>query len=158
MATLRDPSKDKLKSSAVLKEQYRTAPTCMLEDCDNEISMYDGPGSNILCREHQLECVEYGGMGKPSRPHTFYRNWVCEDCGYDPREDPYYANVEEFDDEFHHVSCMRSMMEGDHGITQSQGRQDESLSIHTEENITTRCCMCHRKKTMKNKDYLRKKD
>ena len=66
---IRNPSKDKLKSNSVLKEQL-TKP-CMLEDCDNTISIYDGPGSNVLCREHQLECVEYGGMGKPERP------WTC---------------------------------------------------------------------------------
>ena len=68
---IRNPSKDKLKSNSVLKEQL-TKP-CMLEDCDNTISIYDGPGSNVLCRDHQLECVEYGGMGKPERPWTFYR-------------------------------------------------------------------------------------
>jgi hypothetical protein len=157
MAKLRDSNKDKRKSNHVIKEQVAREATCMLEDCCNPISIYEGPGSNILCRTHQLDCVEYGGMGKPERPHTFYRNWICEDCGYDPRVDPDFANVEEFDGEFHRLSCMRAMMEGDHGVTQSEGRQDETLLVHTEENITTRCCMCHRKKTMKNKDYLGRK-
>ena len=154
---LRDPKKDKLKSNGVLREQHFIGHTCMLEDCSNVISVFDGPGSNILCRDHQLMCVEYGGMGKPERPHTFYRNWICEGCGYDPREDPDFADVEEFDGEFHRLSCMRAMMEGDHGVTQSEGRQDETIVVDTKENITTRCCMCHRKKTMKNKEYLRKK-
>ena len=68
---IRDPKKDKLKSNHILKEQLNKK--CMLEDCDNTVSIYEGPGSNVLCREHQLECVEYGGMGKPERPWTFYR-------------------------------------------------------------------------------------
>jgi len=148
MATLRDPSKDKLKSSAVLKEQYRTAPTCMLEDCDNEISMYDGPGSNILCREHQLECVEYGGMGKPSRPHTFYRGWECNTCGYDPRED---AAIMEIEDPYHQLRVARGVMHGDHIELKSKGGKD------TAENINTLCCRCHMIKTYKEQDYLGKK-
>ena len=45
---LRDPNKDKLKSNAVLKEQHRRALQCMLEDCCNELSVFDGPGSNVL--------------------------------------------------------------------------------------------------------------
>ena len=145
MATLRDPSKDKLKSSAVLKEQCRTAPTCMLEDCDNEISMYDGPGSNILCREHQLECVEYGGMGKPSRPHTFYRGWECNTCGYDPRED---TAIVEIEDPYHQLRVARGVMHGDHIKLKSKGGKD------TAENINTLCCRCHMIKTYKEQDYL----
>ena len=43
----------------------------MLADCDNKLSMYEGPVAQVLCREHQLECVEYGGMGKPERPIHF---------------------------------------------------------------------------------------
>ena len=43
----------------------------MLQDCDNKLSMYEGPGSQTLCRVHQLECVEYGGMGKAERPTHF---------------------------------------------------------------------------------------
>ena len=62
---------------------------------NNPISIFDGPGSNVLCREHQLECVEYGGMGKPTRPHTFYRGWECNTCGYDPREDESIMEIEQ---------------------------------------------------------------
>ena len=84
---LRDPNKDKPKSTAQYLKETRVNSTCMLEDCNNPISTFEGPGSQVLCRAHQIECVEYGGMGKPDRPHTFYRNWVCDNCGYDPRED-----------------------------------------------------------------------
>lgn len=145
MKTLRDPRNDKLKSNAVLKEQHRAAPTCMLEDCCNSLSVFDGPGSNILCREHQLECVEYGGMGKPERPHTFYRGWECNTCGYDPRKDPAILEIE---DPYHQLRVARGVMHGDHIHLKSKGGKD------TADNINTLCCRCHMIKTYKEQDYL----
>jgi len=145
MATLRNPDRDKFKSHAVLKEQDRKAPTCMLEDCNNPLSMFEGPGSNLLCREHQLECVEYGGMGKPDRPHTFYRGWECNTCGYDPRQDP---AIQEIEDPYHQLRVARGVMHGDHIKLKSQGGKD------TAENINTLCCRCHMIKTYKEQDYL----
>ncbi len=78
---------NKLKSNAWMKEQYANPKYCMLEDCCNEITPYKGAGQDVLCAQHQADCSEYGGMGKPDRPHTFYRNWECTKCGYDPRKD-----------------------------------------------------------------------
>tara|TARA_B100000902_G_C27321759_1_gene925130 strand:- start:3594 stop:4034 length:441 start_codon:yes stop_codon:yes gene_type:complete len=140
---VRNPSKDKLKSNAVLKEQLEVK--CMLEDCDNTLSIYDGPGSNSLCRDHQLECVEYGGMGKPERPWTFYRTMVCAKCGYNPTED---SQFEEIDDEYHRLRVMRAIMHGDHIHLKSQG------GANTADNIQTLCVKCHMIKTYKEKDYL----
>lgn len=150
MAKLRDPNKDKMKSPSVLKEQLSLGCKCKLEDCDKDVTIFDGPGSENYCREHQMMLTEYGGMGKADRPHTFYRNWVCENprCGYDPRQDPEFEDI---DDPFHKLACMRATIEGDHGDLKSRGGAD------TKENITTLCCRCHRIKTMKNKDYLKKK-
>lgn len=145
MAKLRDPSKDKLKSHATLKEQYKSMCKCRLEDCNTELTSFDGPGSDSYCRGHQLMLTEYGGMGKADRPHTFYRDWVCNDCGYDPRIDPAFDDIE---DPFHKLACMRATLEGDHQHLKSDGGAD------TKGNIVTRCCRCHRIKTMKNKDYL----
>lgn len=145
---LRNPAKDKMKSQSILREQYRVQSKCKLEDCDNDLTIFEGPGSDSFCRNHQLELVEYGGMGKTDRLYTFYRNWICSDCGYDPREDPSFDDVE---DPFHKLSCMRATLEGDHGDLKSKGGSD------TKDNITTRCCRCHRIKTMKNKDYLSSK-
>ena len=140
---VRNPNKDKLKSNAVLKEQLEVK--CMLEDCDNTLSIYDGPGSNSLCREHQLECVEYGGMGKPERPWTFYRTMVCAKCGYNPTED---SQFEEIEDEYHRLRVMRAIMHGDHIHLKSQG------GANTADNIQTLCVKCHMIKTYKEKDYL----
>ena len=145
MAKLLDKNNRKMKSPGILREQYRRGAKCMLEDCDNDLSIFDGPGGNILCEEHQLECVEYGGMGKPERPHTFYRGWECNTCGYDPREDPEITSIE---DPYHQLRVARGVMHGDHIHLKSQGGAD------TAENINTLCCRCHMIKSYKEKDYL----
>lgn len=146
MTKLRDPNKDKLKSQGILKEQYKSFCKCRLEDCDNDLSIFDGPGSDLYCREHQLQLTEYGGMGKAERPHTFYRGWICEKCGYDPRIDPQFDDIE---DEFHKLRCMRGVMHGDHLERKSDGGADRA------DNIQTLCCRCHMIKTYKEKDYLK---
>ena len=145
MAKLLDKNNRKMKSPGILREQYRRGAKCMLEDCDNDLSIFDGPGGNILCEEHQLECVEYGGMGKPERPHTFYRGWECNTCGYDPRQDP---AIQEIEDPYHQLRVARGVMHGDHIKLKSQGGKD------TAENINTLCCRCHMIKTYKEQDYL----
>jgi hypothetical protein len=142
---LRNPNKDKYKSSGVLREQYKHEKKCALSDCDNGLTDFEGPGSDSYCRDHQLQLDAYGGMGKAERPHTFYREWVCEDCGYDPREDPVFDDIE---DEYHKLACQRSTLEGDHQDLKSEGGADSKA------NIVTRCVRCHRIKSMKNKDYL----
>jgi len=146
---LRNPNKDKFKSASVLKEQQSKDRRCMLEDCEQQLSMYEGPGSQVLCRQHQLECVEYGGMGKAERPHTFYRNWICDSCGYDPREDELRFNG--IEDEYHKIRAMRGVMHGDHIHLKSKGGTD------TQDNISTLCVLCHMAKTYTQKDYLGKK-
>jgi len=145
MTKLREGIKDKLKSDPVMKAQDRSGAQCMLEDCCNPLSIFDGPGSNVLCRVHQLECSEYGGMGKPDRPHTFYRGWECTKCGYDPREDKLRFSDEE--DPFIRNRAMRGVMHGDHVILKSQGGKD------TEDNINTLCCLCHMAKTYLEGDF-----
>ena len=139
----------KMKSPGVLREQYNRDAKCMLEDCDNALSVFDGPGGNILCAEHQLECVEFGGMGKPERPHTIYRGWECSNCGYDPREDEVrFGHVE---DQFVRQRAMRGVMHGDHIHLKSKGGAD------TEDNINTLCVLCHMAKTYIEGDFKGKK-
>tara|TARA_B110000977_G_scaffold139431_1_gene176955 strand:+ start:1402 stop:1851 length:450 start_codon:yes stop_codon:yes gene_type:complete len=145
MVKLRDRKDDVFKADKLMNEQKGLK--CKLMDCDKDITVMTGPGSNVLCRYHQLKCAEYGGMGKLDRLHTFYREWVCVDCKYDPREDPAFDGIE---DEYHKIACMRATLEGDHKELKSGGGDE----LHTKENIETRCCRCHRIKTMINKDYL----
>ncbi len=143
MVKLRLREEDVEKPDKLIKEQM--GMKCMLEDCDEELTTMTGPGSNILCRKHQLECVEYGGMGKPERPWTFYRTMECAKCGYNPTEDPQFDDIE---DEYHRLRCMRFVMHGDHIHLKSQG------GANTKDNIQTLCARCHMIKTAKDKDYL----
>jgi hypothetical protein len=143
---LRNPDNDKPKSTAQYLKETRVNSICMLEDCDKELTVYNGPGSRILCRTHQLECVEYGGMGKPERPHTFYRNWVCDCCGYDPRTDD--LRFGHITDEYHKIRAMRGVMHGDHIQLKSMGGSNAKY------NIRTLCVLCHMAKTYSDKDYL----
>ena len=146
MGVLRDPNKDKAKSTAQYLKETRVTAICMLEDCNNPLSTFEGPGSKILCREHQIECSEYGGMGKPERPHTFYRNWECNTCGYDPRKDELrFGHIE---DPFIRNRAMRGVMHGDHIHLKSQGGKD------TEDNIDTLCVLCHMAKTYIEGDFI----
>ena len=121
-----------MKKPAVLKEQYPRTKVCMLEDCDNPTSIFDGPGSNVLCREHQLECVEYGGMGKPNKTHTFYRGWECNTCGYDPRED---ESIMEIEDPYHQLRVARGVHAWWTYTIKRQGGAD------TKDNINNSCCL-----------------
>ena len=139
----------KLKSNAWGKAQYANPKYCMLEDCCNEITPYKGTGQDVLCAQHQAECSEYGGMGKPERPHTFYRGWECTNCGYDPRTDEVrFGHVE---DPFIRNRAMRGVMHGDHIHLKSQGGKD------TKDNINTLCVLCHMAKTYIEGDFLSKK-
>ena len=144
MAKVRNPAKDKLKSPSILQEQYTHKHVCKLEDCNQPLTIFEGPGSDSLCRDHQLQLVEYGGMGKAERPHTFYRDWVCVKCGYDCRTDP---DILEIEDPWDQLVVMRTVMHGDHLHRKSDGGKD------TAENIESLCCRCHMIKTAKEKDF-----
>ena len=74
---------DKLKSLSIIKRQHEAGAVCSIPGCGNPLSNMTGPGSDCLCREHQLAQREYGGPGRIDRPHTFHRKWVCAHCGKD---------------------------------------------------------------------------
>lgn len=146
MAKLRDPSKDKLKPGHIIQEQFIRGTQCKHAECNEPVSIFEGPGGDIFCREHQIELAEYGGMGRADRLHTFFRDWVCSKCGYDAREDPEIKSIE---DPEHRLTVMRGVMHGDHKIRKSDGGSD------TKDNIDSLCCRCHMIKTFKEKDYLK---
>ena len=146
MSTFRNPSKDKLKGASILKEQVRLQARCKHKDCTNDLSIFDGPGSDILCRQHQLELVEYGGYGKISKLHTFHRSDVCECCGQDINEDPRWAKCESY---FGAVLTDKQKSEqkrrynhGDHDFRRADGGDD------TSENTNAFCSFCHWYKTV----------
>ena len=76
---------DIVKSSAVLRTEI--GKICAVPGCTEHITQMQGPGSSVLCRNHQLYMREYGGMGRIDRPWTFHRKKHCLECGFSPFED-----------------------------------------------------------------------
>lgn len=148
MTKLRDPDKDKRKSFGVLKEQARLQLKCCMDGCNNELSMFEGPGSDVLCREHQLKLVEYGGAGKIDRLHTLHRKWVCDDCGVDVSEQvrAKYPALEKENPVLFNRLC-RNRIIGDHQIRRADGGND------SEENIRSLCLNCNSDKTILSEDW-----
>lgn len=145
--TFRDPDRDKLKSQSVLKEQVKAKLTCCIDGCNEPLSVFDGPGSDKLCRPHQLQTVEYGGYGKLERPHTFHRSDVCSCCGHDINDDSRWEKAQTFFGVFlteaqkHEIK--RRYNHGDHNGTRKSDGGDDSA-----ENIAAMCSFCHWVKTV----------
>lgn len=141
---MRDPKFDNLKNPGQLKRDL--GKTCKV--CSEPVSQFEGPGSDVLCREHQIQQREYGGMGRIDRPHTFHRDWVCDECGYNSLEDP---RIVEIEDELVKRRVARVIMHGDHQHRQADGGSD------SKENVRSLCFVCHAKKTILNEDYRKQK-
>lgn len=150
---LRLPKDDQYKSGTVINEQISKNKICKLEDCNEPLTLFRGPGDKHLCREHQLAQREYGGLGRIDRLWTFSREWTCAWCGYNPKEDPWFKNPPiPFDDEVHKNRVMRTMLVGDHG---DERRIDGGSD--GKDNVQTLCQNCNAKKTSLYKDYQRSK-
>lgn len=141
---------DKPKSMAQTRKEL--GKTCSVPGCDKALTNMLGPGSNKLCRDHQLELVEYDGTGKINRPHTFHRKWVCDSCGKDVRQEVEnkYPDLQETDPDLFNRLC-RNRIIGDHKVRKVDGGQD------TKENIQSLCLDCNADKTIINEDYKKKK-
>jgi len=154
MKTFRDPNKDKQKGFSVLVEQARLKSVCSIEGCNTGLTLFEGPGSDSLCRLHQLECVEYGGYGKIHRPHTFHRADICECCEQDINTDPRWKKAQAFfgivltEDQKHEIK--RRYNHGDHDFRKADGGSD------AKENINAYCSFCHWVKTVINHDVRHK--
>jgi 5-methylcytosine-specific restriction endonuclease McrA len=143
---LKDPNKDNLKTELMITHQH--GKICKIPNCENTITIFEGPGSEVLCRDHQLQCKEYGGFGNPAEPHTFFRDWICSNplCNYDPRKDPAFEELEEP----LKSTAMKYQMHGDHIIPRALGGTD------AKENIQVLCKKCHDIKSFKNGDFANK--
>lgn len=147
MLLLRNPSFDKFKSPCEIKKAL--AGFCKAPDCKSTLTLFKGPGDRHLCRIHQIQQREYGGLGRIDRPWTFSREWACAWCGYSPKEDEWFDNTPiPFDNEVHKNRAMRSMLVGDH----SEDRNVDGGS-HGKDNVQTLCQNCNSKKTVLYKDY-----
>ena len=146
--SFRLPRDDKKKSAAVIKYQVNNRLICCLDDCDRPLSIYEGLGSNSLCRRHQLRQKEYGGVGRLDRPHTFHRKWVCDHCGKDVMQEVRnkYPELEETDPIKFNRLC-RNRIIGDHKIRRADGGDD------SEDNLQSLCLDCNSDKTILNEDF-----
>jgi hypothetical protein len=139
---------DKVKSLSVIKRQYESGATCCIPGCCKPISDMTGPGSDSLCRAHQLKQREYNGVGRLDRPHTFHRKWVCDHCGKDVLQEVRnkFPNMEEEDPIQFNRLC-RNRIIGDHKVRQADGGDD------SEENLQSLCLDCNSDKTILNEDW-----
>lgn len=141
---------DERKSSAIIKRQLKYKLVCCIDGCGKPISQMTGPGSDRLCREHQVNQREYGGVGRLDRPHTFHRKWVCDHCGKDVSEEvrKKFPDLEESDPIIFNRLC-RNRIIGDHIIRQADGGDN------SKENLQSLCLDCNSDKTIINEDYKR---
>jgi hypothetical protein len=146
--TIRLAMDDNKKSTAIIKYQIKNKLTCSLDGCDKPLSIYEGPGSDSLCRAHQLKQKEYNGLGRLDRPHTFHRKYVCDMCGIDVAERVRnkYPTLEETSPELFNRLC-RNQIIGDHIIRRADGGSD------TEDNIQSLCLLCNSDKTILSEDW-----
>jgi hypothetical protein len=141
------PNDDKRKSATSIKKQMAEGKACVV--CGKPISLMSGPGSDMLCRKHQIEGVEYGGTGKSQRPYLFHRGNSCEVCGYEPSTDPDVTQYKGSLDEVEYSRMLRSLMEVNH--------RNGDHNDNRPENCQTVCTKHHRIITILNKHYKKKK-
>jgi 5-methylcytosine-specific restriction endonuclease McrA len=143
-------SDDERKSPAIIKRQLKYKLVCCIDGCGKPISQMTGPGSDRLCRDHQVKQRDYGGVGRMDRPHTFHRKWVCDHCGKDVSEEvrKKFPEMEDQDPVTFNRLC-RNRIIGDHIIRQADGGDN------SKENLQSLCLDCNSDKTILNEDYKR---
>ena len=141
--SFRDRNLDAPKTGADVESALVT--TCRAPGCESHISLYKGPNSDLYCRKHQLECYEYGGLAKGSKPYSFGKTTVCAICKKDVAELP---QVKEITDAVQRNVALRSLITTDH--------IDGNHKNDTFDNLQHICNDCHSIKTTINEDYLNK--
>jgi hypothetical protein len=150
---MRDPNFDKPKS--LLQIRRDLDKTCKV--CGKTVSNFEGPGSDALCRDHQIKQKDYGGVGRIDRPHTFHRTWICKCCGKDVFEavDKLHPGLQEHKPDVFNRLC-RNRVIGDHIVRRADARAmgwtDEQ--IDHESNLQSLCLDCNSDKTILGEDFL----
>ena len=145
---MRDLIWDQPKSISQMKKEL--GKVCSVPGCGKPLTHMQGPGSGVLCREHQLQQREYGGYGRIDRPHTFHRSDVCSCCGQNINDDPRWEKAQTFfgisltEEQKHEIK--RRYNHGDHSFRKADGGEDSA------ENIAALCSFCHWVKTVINDD------
>ena len=138
---------DTIKSPSTIAKETAMGLKCVV--CGDKLTIVKGPGSQKLCRKHQLESVEYeGGQGKASRPYLFHRDTSCVVCGYSPSTDPEVTKYKDELDEVEYSRLLRSLLEVNH--------KNGDHSDNRPENCETVCTKHHRIISIVNKHYKKK--
>jgi len=147
---IRTPRDDEPKKTSIVKRQIELGLVCSIPGCNNPLSTMTGPGSDRLCRIHQLAQREYNGTGRIDRLHTFHRKWTCDHCGKDAMSEvrKKYPALEEKDPKLFNRLC-RNRTIADHKIRKADGGDD------SESNIQSLCLDCNSDKTILNEDWRR---
>ena len=139
--TLRDPNLDLLKEGTALRNARKTR--CSIEGCENFLTAYQGPGSDTLCRYHQKNLADYGGLATTKKSYSQHRGTHCEHCGYTPLTDKRVQDVEDL--KVRNRLC-RTLLTVDHIDGNHENNDDE--------NLQTLCTVCHAIKTVINGDTM----
>ena len=137
--TFRDPSMDLLKEGIALRTARKSR--CTNPGCNNFLTPYQGPGSDTLCRDHQKNLAEYGGLATKTKDYSQHRGTHCEHCGYTPLTDERVQSVEDLKIR---NRLMRTLLTVDH--------IDGDHNNNNPENLQTLCPNCHSIKTVINGD------
>ena len=115
---------------------------CKLNGCEDHLTLFRGPGSNSLCRTHQLLLREYGGFARLDRPWTFWKKDYCVLCNFIPALTEPLVSIES---EHKRNILARMVLHVDH-------IDGNSYNNHVS-NLQTLCSVCHTVKTFTNGDH-----
>jgi len=145
----RNPNDDVKMGSNVI--DYRTFNTsCTLPGCTDHLTVYKGPGSNSLCRKHQLMQREYGGHGRLDRPYTFWKKEYCEDCGHSPMK--HNKQIKALPQPYRQILGMM-MLHVDHLAVGGKSKYAKGHGVNHPSNLKTLCQECHMLKTYTSGDH-----
>jgi 5-methylcytosine-specific restriction endonuclease McrA len=142
---LRDPKFDRPKGLAQIQKDM--GKVC--KACGEPVSNFEGPGSDVLCRHHQINQREYGGMGRLDRPHTFHRKHTCDICGKDVAEEvrKKFPGLEESNPKLFNRLVRNRVIGDHHGDRKADGGSDYA------ENVRSLCLDCNSDETILKEDY-----
>lgn len=144
----RDPKQDVKFAPAVIDRRLFTK--CCLSGCDNHLTSFKGPGSNSLCRKHQLMQRDYGGHGRLDRPYTFWKKDHCEDCGHSPTK--HNKKIKALPQPYRQILGMM-MLHVDHLSVGRKSKYTRGHDINHPDNLKTLCQECHMLKTYTSGDH-----
>ena len=137
------------KSNAVIQEQVEKGYICRAPGCTAHRTIYKGEGAEY-CRDHQLKLME--GLARSDRQYTLHKQWCCDWCRYNPKEDPRFDRMK---DPIQKDRAQRATLICDHIVrradAKAMGWTDEQIDDVS--NIQTLCQICEKIKSSEQDDW-----